>query len=438
MLLYDLNNRKVEIPTIKMEIVKKLQGKIADSSLTSEGEKSYSWAYRNMPALVKTIESFGNDKPLGGKKIAMCLHVTKETSVLVMGLKKLGADVFLSAANPLTTQDDIAAYLSSQGVNVFAWRGENPEEYFICIKNILRAKPNIIMDDGSDTHVTFHEEKEFLDHKVMGGTEETTTGVTRLRALSKAEKLRYPVIAVNNAYTKFLFDNRYGTGQSTFDGLMRATSLLIAGKKVVVAGYGWVGKGIAKRARGLDAHVVVTEVDPLKALEAHMDGFEVMLMEDAVKLGDLFITATGQINVIRGEHLKKMKDGAILANAGHFNVEIDVNYLKKSCVSKRNVRHFVEEYLLKNGKRLYLIGDGRIVNLVAAEGHPPEVMMMSFSNQLLSVVYISENFPSLENRVYDVPEIIDKQVAKNALEAMGIEVDEITEEQRRYASEWKV
>ncbi|MCP8312182.1 MAG: adenosylhomocysteinase [Candidatus Methylarchaceae archaeon HK01B] len=415
-----------------------MKGKIADPSLASEGERSYSWAYKNMPALVKTIESFGDGMPLRGRKVAMCLHVTKETSVLAMGLKRLGADVYLSAANPLTTQDDIAAYLSSQGVNVFAWRGENQEEYFSSIESILRAKPDIIMDDGSDAHVTFHEEKEFSDHKVMGGTEETTTGVTRLRALSKAGKLRYPVIAVNNAYTKFLFDNRYGTGQSTFDGLLRATSLLIAGKKVVVAGYGWVGKGIAKRARGLDAHVIVTEVDPLKALEAHMDGYEVMLMGNVAELGDVFITATGQINVIRGEHLEKMKDGVILANAGHFNVEIDVNYLKQNSISKKSVRCFVDEYLLKNGKRLYLIGDGRIVNLVAAEGHPPEVMMMSFSNQLLSVVNISENHSSLEKKVYDVPESIDKQVAKNALEAMGIKVDEITEEQRRYASEWKV
>jgi adenosylhomocysteinase len=415
---------------------KKLQSKIANPSLASEGEKSYSWAYRNMPALTKTIDSFGEKKPLAGKKIAMCLHVTKETSVLVMGLKKLGADVYLSAANPLTTQDDIAAYLSSQGITVFAWRGENTDEYFDCIRNILRVKPDIIMDDGGDAHITFHEE--FSDHKVIGGTEETTTGVTRLKALSKAGKLLYPVIAVNNAYTKFLFDNRYGTGQSTFDGLLRATSLLIAGKKVVVAGYGWVGKGIAKRARGLDAHVIVTEVDPLKALEAHMDGFEVMPMIKAAEVGDIFITATGQINVIRGEHLERMKDGAILANAGHFDVEINVKYLEQNSLSKRSVRQFVDEYKLKNGKRLYLIGKGRIVNLVAAEGHPPEVMMMSFSNQLLSVVYISENYSNLKNEVYDVPESIDRKVAMNALEAMGINIDEITEEQKRYASEWRV
>lgn len=413
-----------------------MQSKIANPSLASEGEKSYSWAYRNMPALTKTIDSFGEKKPLAGKKIAMCLHVTKETSVLVMGLKKLGADVYLSAANPLTTQDDIAAYLSSQGITVFAWRGENTDEYFDCIRNILRVKPDIIMDDGGDAHITFHEE--FSDHKVIGGTEETTTGVTRLKALSKAGKLLYPVIAVNNAYTKFLFDNRYGTGQSTFDGLLRATSLLIAGKKVVVAGYGWVGKGIAKRARGLDAHVIVTEVDPLKALEAHMDGFEVMPMIKAAEVGDIFITATGQINVIRGEHLERMKDGAILANAGHFDVEINVKYLEQNSLSKRSVRQFVDEYKLKNGKRLYLIGKGRIVNLVAAEGHPPEVMMMSFSNQLLSVVYISENYSNLKNEVYDVPESIDRKVAMNALEAMGINIDEITEEQKRYASEWRV
>ncbi len=413
-----------------------MQSKIANPSLAPEGEKSYSWAYRNMPALVKTIDTFGDKKPLAGKKIAMCLHVTKETSVLAMGLKKLGADVYLSAANPLTTQDDIAAYLSSQGIAVFAWRGENSDEYFDCIRSILKIKPNIIMDDGGDAHVTFHEE--FSNHKVLGGTEETTTGVTRLRALSKAGNLRYPVIAVNNAYTKFLFDNRYGTGQSTFDGLLRATSLLIAGKKVVVAGYGWVGKGIAKRARGLDAHVIVTEVDPLKALEAHMDGFEVMPMSKAAEIGDIFITATGQINVIKGEHLERMKNGAILANAGHFDVEINVKYLEQNSLSRRSVRQFVDEYRLKNEKRLYLIGRGRIVNLVAAEGHPPEVMMMSFSNQLLSVVYISENYQSLENRVYDVPESIDKQVAKNALEAMGIEIDEITEEQKKYVSDWRV
>ncbi len=413
-----------------------MQSRIANPSLVPEGEKSYSWAYRNMPALVKTIDSFGDKKPLAGKRIAMCLHVTKETSVLAMGLKKLGADVYLSAANPLTTQDDIAAYLSSQGITVFAWRGENSDEYFDCIRSILKFKPDIIMDDGGDAHITFHEE--FSNHKILGGTEETTTGVTRLRALSKVGKLRYPVIAVNNAYTKFLFDNRYGTGQSTFDGLLRATSLLITGKKVVVAGYGWVGKGIAKRARGLDAHVIVTEVDPLKALEAHMDGFEVMPMSKAAEIGDIFITATGQINVIRGEHLERMKDGAILANAGHFDVEINVKYLEQNSLLKRSVRQFVDEYRLKNGKRLYLIGRGRIVNLVAAEGHPPEVMMMSFSNQLLSAVYISENYRSLENRVYDVPESIDKQVAKNALEAMGIEIDEITEEQKKYAGDWRV
>lgn len=389
-----------------------------------------------MSALVRTIKSFGNKKPLNGKKIAVCLHVTKETSVLVMGLKKLGAEVALGAANPLTTQDDIAAYLSSKDIKVFAWRGESTQEYFNCIKQILRFKPDIIMDDGSDTHITLHEEREFSSYKILGGTEETTTGVTRINALSNAKRLRYPVIAVNNALTKFLFDNRYGTGQSTLDGILRATSLLVAGKKVIVSGYGWVGRGIAKRARGLDAHVTVTEVDPFKALEAHMDGFTVMSMNEAASIGDVFITATGQVHVIRGEHIEIMKDGAILSNAGHFNVEIDVNYLEKNCVNERTVRNFVKGYKMKNSRTLYLIGEGRIVNLVAAEGHPPEVMMMSFSNQLLSAIYISENHRSLKNRVYNVPESIDKSVVMNALKSFGIRIDEVTKEQKKYSSSW--
>lgn len=413
-----------------------MKGKIADPSLAPEGEKAYSWAYRNMPALVRTIEGFGDKKPLEEKRVALCLHVTKETSVLAMGLRKLGAEVYLSAANPLTTQNEIAAYLSSQGITVHAWRGESPEEYFDCIRSILTVKPYILMDDGADAHVTLHEE--FSDATVVGGTEETTTGVTRLRSLWKAGKLLYPIIAVNNATTKYLFDNRYGTGQSTFDGLLRATSLLIAGKRVVVAGYGWVGKGIAKRARGLDAHVIVSEVDPIKALEAHMDGFEVMPMAEAAKLGDLFVTATGQIHVIRGEHMGEMKDGAILANAGHFDVEIDVKYLEENSGDKRPVRQHIDEYKLKDGRRLYLIGRGRIVNLVVAEGHPPEVMMMSFSNQFLSAVYISENYAKLEKKIYDVPEVIDKEVARNALLAIGIRIDEMTEEQKKYASSWLV
>ncbi|MEM1525220.1 MAG: adenosylhomocysteinase [Nitrososphaerales archaeon] len=413
-----------------------MQSRIANPSLYPQGEKSYRWAYNNMPTLVRVIEKLSDKKPLKGKCIAACLHVTKETSVLIMGLKKLGSEVYLAAANPLSTQDDIAAYLASQGVNVFAWRGESINEYFDCIRTILRAKPEVVMDDGSDAHVTLHEE--FSNLNVIGGTEETTTGVIRLKALEKAQRLRYPVIAVNNAYTKFLFDNRYGTGQSTFDGILRATSLLIAGKKVVVCGYGWVGKGIAMRARGLGAIVIVCEVDPLKALEARMDGFEVKPLMEAAEEGDIFITATGQTKVIRMEHIERMKNGVILANAGHFDVEIDVANLKKFAENKGEVRKYVEEYVLKNGKRVYLIGQGRIANLVAAEGHPPEVMSLSFSNQLMSVVYLVENEGKLENRVYNVPIDIDREVAQITLEAMGINIDRLTEEQIEYAQSWVV
>ncbi|GBC75733.1 Adenosylhomocysteinase [archaeon HR06] len=358
------------------------------------------------------------------------MHVTKETSVLVMGLKRLGAQIYLAAANPLSTQDDIAAFLATQDINTFAWRGEDEKEYFDCIRTILRVKPDIVMDDGADAHVTLHQE--FQDLKPMGGTEETTTGIIRLRALEKEGKLKYPIIGVNNAYSKYLFDNRYGTGQSTLDGLLRSTSLLLAGKRLVVCGYGWVGRGIALRARGLGCKVIVCEVDPFKALEAHLDGFEVLPLKEAASIGDIFITATGQYKVIREEHIKKMKDGAILANAGHFDVEIDVNYLENNKELKREVRKYVEEFKMKDGKRLYLISRGRVVNLVAAEGHPPEVMMMSFSNQLLSVIYIAKNFKELKAALMDVPKEIDEQVAKNALEGFGIKIDELTEEQRIY------
>ncbi len=405
--------------------------KVADMGLAEEGRKNYEWAYRHMPALVRTIEKLKPKKPLEGVRVGVCLHVTKETSVLVMGLKELGADVYLTCANPLSTQDDIAAFLASEGVNVFAWRGESEEEYWENIRTVLRSRPSILMDDGSDAHVTAH--KEGLADSIVGGTEETTSGVIRLRALDEAGKLRYPVIAVNNAYTKFLFDNRYGTGQSTLDGILRATSLLIAGKKFVVCGYGWVGRGIAMRARGLGADVIVCEVDPYKALEASLDGYSVMPIAEAAKVGDIFVTATGQIGVIRGEHMELMKDGAILANSGHFDVEIDVSYLRK--FKSRKVRPNVEEFDL-NGKRLYLLAEGRVVNLVAAEGHPPEVMMMSFSNQLMSALYLLENHEKLEKKLYGVPEEIDREVAVNALEGFGIKIDKPTEEQVRYAKSW--
>jgi len=410
-----------------------MPNKIADPSLAAKGELSYKWAYNHMPTLTSIIELEAPKKPLSGRRVGVCLHVTKETSVLVMGLAKLGAEVYLAAANPLSTQDDIAAYLASQGINVFAWRGEQPSEYFDCIRQVLSSNIEFLMDDGSDAHVEAHK---LGGLNILGGTEETTTGVIRLKALEKENLLKYPVIAVNNAYTKHLFDNRYGTGQSVIDGVLRATSLLLAGKTVVVCGYGWVGKGIAKKARGLDARVIVTEVDPLKALEAHMDGYIVMPMSRAAEVGDIFITATGQTHVIRGEHIEKMKDGAILANGGHFDVEIDVKYLSENAASKVDVRPYTEEYRLKSGKRVYLIGQGRIANLVAAEGHPPEVMMMSFSNQLLSLIYLTQNHSKMQPRVYDVPQSLDREVAKRTIEALGLEIDELTEEQKRYAESW--
>ena len=410
-----------------------MPSKIADPSLAGKGELSYKWAYNHMPTLTAIIEREAPKKPLAGRRVGVCLHVTKETSVLVMGLKRLGAEVYLAAANPLSTQDDIAAYLASQGINVYAWRGEKPSEYFDCIHRVLSSRVEFLMDDGSDAHVEAHK---MGGLNILAGTEETTTGVIRLRALEKDGLLKYPVVAVNNAYTKYLFDNRYGTGQSVIDGILRATSLLLAGKTVVVCGYGWVGKGVAKRARGLDAHVIVTEVDPLKALEAHMDGYTVMPIAKAAEVGDIFITVTGQTGVIRGEHIERMKDGAILANGGHFDVEIDVKYLDENAASRVEVRPYTEEYRLKSGKRVYLIGRGRIANLVAAEGHPPEVMMMSFSNQLLSLIYLTQNHSKMQPKVYDVPQSIDQEVARRTIEALGIEIDEMTEEQKKYAQSW--
>lgn len=415
-----------------------MKSRIANGALAPEGERSYRWAFQHMPTLGKAIQIHSRKNPLDGHRLGVCLHVTKETAVLVMGLKQLGAEVFLAGANPLSTQDDIAAFLASEGITVFAWRDESPEEYRDCIGSVLSGQPQIIMDDGADAHSLLHDSAKFAGQRPLGGTEETTTGVIRLKALEREGKLRYPIIAVNNAKTKFLFDNRYGTGQSTFDGILRATSLLIAGKKVVVAGYGWVGKGIAARAKGLGALVIVTETDPLKALEARMDGFEVMPMAEAARLGDLFITATGQLNVIRREHIAEMRDGAILANAGHFDVEVDVKGLQEESTSRKVVRPNVEEFTLRRGKKIYLIGRGRIANLVAAEGHPPEVMSMSFANQLLSVLYISRHSESLSKAVLDVPHEIDTQVASLTLDALEIRIDKLTKEQLEYATSWRV
>lgn len=410
--------------------------KIADPKLASKGKLSYEWASSHMQILAKTVEKLEKQKPLNNVHVGFCLHITKETSVLAMGAKKLGADVSMCAANPLSTQNDIAAFLASQGISVFAWRGETAQEYHDCIRSVIRNKPDVITDDGADMHVTLHNEKEFAKIVPMGGTEETTTGVIRLKALENDGLLRYPIIAVNNAYTKHLFDNRYGTGQSTIDGILRATSLLFAGKNVVVCGYGWVGRGVANRARGMNAKVIVTEVDPVKALEAHMDGFTVIPVKEAVKIGDIFVTATGQTGVIRGEHIESMKDGAILANAGHFDVEVDTKYLESHCKSKQEVRNNLEEYTLKSGKKVYLIGKGRIANLVAAEGHPPEVMALSFSNQLLSIIHIVKNHGKMAKTIHYVPSEIDSQIAINSLEAMGVKIDKPTEDQIKYAKSW--
>jgi len=411
---------------------------VKDLSLAPQGRAQIEWARRHMPVLRKIEEDFSKSKPLYGVRIAAVLHVTKETAVLVETLKNGGAEVWLAASNPLSTQDDVAAALAEEGIHVFAWRGETEKEYFWAIDEVASAEPHIVIDDGGDLHVHLHTAKAEVASKVWGGTEETTTGVIRLKSMERENVLKYPVIAVNNALTKYLFDNRYGTGQSTIDGILRATNILLAGKIAVVAGYGWVGRGIAMRLRGMGARVIVTEVDPVKALEAVMDGFDVMPMAKAAEIGDIFITATGDIDVIRPEHFEKMKDGAILANAGHFNVEINVAELEKMAVSKRNIRPCVTEYTLKNGRRLYLLAEGRLVNLVCAEGHPSEVMDMSFANQALSVMYLVSNRGKLKPAVYNVPPEIDERVARLKLSSIGVEIDTLSEEQLRYLQSWKI
>lgn len=414
-----------------------MEFKVKDLGLAPKGREQIRWAEAHMPVLKMIMEIFDREKPLKNIRIAAVLHVTKETAVLVKTLKAGGAEVWLAGSNPLSTQDDVAAALVEEGIHVFAWRGESPEEYYWAIDVIASSEPDIVIDDGGDLHVHINKNKLSIAKKIIGGTEETTTGVTRLKALERENALRYPVIAVNNAYTKYLFDNRYGTGQSTLDGILRATNILIAGKTVVVAGYGWVGRGIALRAKGMGARVIVTEVNPIRALEAVMDGFEVMKMDEAAKIGDVFITATGNINVITKDHFMLMKNGAILANAGHFDVEINVRELDSIAIDKKDVRECVTEYLLPNGKRLYLLARGRLVNLVCAEGHPSEIMDMSFANQALAVRYLVQNKGRLEPKVYDVPYEIDYEVARLKLKSMNIEIDELTEEQRRYMSSYE-
>ena len=371
-------------------------------------------------------------KPLAGYRIGFCLHITKETSVLVMTAKELGADVALCSANPLSVQDDIAAFLSSEGITTFAWRGETKREYDACINSVLKFRPNIITDDGSDLHIAANKTKV----KIFGGSEETTSGVKRLKALERRKRLMYPVIAVNDAYTKHMFDNRYGTGQSTIDGILRTTSLFLPGKQIIVCGYGWVGKGVAARTRGMGAIITITEIDPIKAIEANMDGFNVKRLSDVVSIGDIFITCTGQTHVIREEHIKKMKSGAILANAGHFDIEIDTKYLYSQDKSPASVRADIDCFNIV-GKKIYLISKGRVVNLVGAEGHPPEVMALSFANQLLSIIFISKNYHKMENKIYNVPREIDQSVAKYALDSLNIEIDKMTKTQRLYIDKWE-
>ena len=408
----------------------------SNSKLIKEGQLSYEWARSHMQILDNTINRLKKSKPLKGITLGFCLHITKETSVLLMGAKELGATVACCGGNPLTTQDNIAAFLASKGIHVYAWHGQSVKEYDWCIDQVLKHKPTILTDDGADMNVKAHFDKRFKNMKILGATEETTAGVTRIRAVENQGKLRYPVILVNEAYTKHMFDNRYGTGQSTIDGYLRAMNLLMASKRVVVVGYGWVGRGVASRCHGMGSKVIVTEIDPVKALEAHMDGFEVMPMAQAAKIGDIFITCTGMTSVIRKEHILQMKDGAIMGNVGHFDVEIDSEFLLKKSKSVKEVRPNLDECTLKNGKRVYLIGQGRLANLVAAEGHPPEVMAQSFSNQILSVLYILKNHKKMENKIINVPEEIDKQVAVDALKAMDVKIDKLTPEQVKYANSW--
>ncbi|RME68907.1 MAG: adenosylhomocysteinase [Nitrospirae bacterium] len=412
---------------------------VKDLSLAQKGKLRIEWAEMEMPVLRSLRERFKKEKPLKGIRLGACLHVTTETACLMWTLKEAGAEVALCASNPLSTQDDVAAALVKYfEIPVFAIKGENNRQYYSHIRSVLSIRPHITMDDGADLISTLHKEGGSRIKEVLGGTEETTTGVIRLRAMAEEGVLQYPVIAVNDAYTKHLFDNRYGTGQSTIDGILRATNRLIAGATVVVAGYGWCGRGVAMRARGMGARVIITEVDPLKALEAVMDGYEVMPMAQAAKVGDIFVTVTGDIAVIDRKAFKNMKDGAIVCNSGHFNVEIDIEALEGMSKKKRTVRDFVDEYTLQDGRRIYLLAEGRLVNLAAAEGHPSGVMDMSFANQALSAVFIKDNAHKLENTVYPVPEELDRDVANLKLQAMGIRIDRLTPNQKKYLKSWQL
>jgi adenosylhomocysteinase len=412
---------------------------IKDLSLAEKGKLRVEWAVKSMPVLQLIQKQFAKEKPLKGIRLAACLHVTTETAALMQTLQAGGAELRLCASNPLSTQDDVAAFLAKDlEIPVFAIKREDNQTYYKHIYSVLNLKPTITMDDGADLVSILHSERKDLLTGIIGGTEETTTGVIRLRAMAEKGVLQYPIIAVNDANTKHFFDNRYGTGQSTIDGIIRATNRLLAGSVFVVCGYGWCGRGVAMRAQGMGANLVITEVDPLKALEAVMDGFRVMPMSEAAPLGDIFCTLTGNIQVIREEHFLQMKDGAIVANSGHFNVEIDLTALERLSQGKRPIRDFVEEFSLKNGKKIYLLGEGRLINLAAAEGHPPSVMDMSFANQALSAEFLVQSRGTLQKQVHGVPQAIDQEIARLKLESMGIRIDRITDAQKKYLSSWEV
>ncbi len=410
---------------------------VKDQSLAEAGKQRIGWAYREMPVVKLIREWFTAEKPLQSIRISGCLHITTETANLALTLQAGGAEVILCASNPLSTQDDVAAALVDYGIPTNAIKGEDETTYYKHINTALDNKPHLTIDDGADLVTTLHTKRSDLIENIIGGTEETTTGVIRLRSMYKAGKLKYPLIAVNDAQTKYLFDNRYGTGQSTIDGITRATNILWAGKKVVICGYGWCGHGAAMRAKGLGAHVIIAEIEPVRALEAVMDGFQVMPLMEAAKVGDIFITVTGDKSVIDKAHFQVMKDGAIVANSGHFNVEIDIPALESLAKSKRNIRNFVDEYTLKDGRCLYLLGEGRLINLAAAEGHPASVMDMSFANQALCMEYMVRNKGKLEIKVHPVPEEIDKEVARLKLRAMGVAIDSLTPEQKDYLASWE-
>ncbi len=417
---------------------KSRRGDVANPSLAGQGLLRIEWAEREMPVLRQVRERFAKEKPFQGRRVAACLHVTTETANLMVTLQAGGAEVALCASNPLSTQDDVAAALTHKlSIPTFAIKGEDAETYYKHITATLDGEPEFTMDDGADLVTVLHTKRAAQAAKVIGGTEETTTGIIRLRSMANDGALKYPILAVNDAKTKHFFDNRYGTGQSTIDGILRATNRLIAGMKFVVLGYGWCGRGLATRARGMGAHVIVTEVDPLPALEAHMDGFEVMPASKAAAVGDVFVTVTGNLSVLRMEHFRAMKDGAIVANSGHFNVELDLESLAKEAKSLREIRPFVQEYSLDNGRRIFVLGEGRLINLAAAEGHPASVMDMSFANQALGLEYLLTHAKELKPNVYPIPAAVDAEIARLKLEALGVRIDTLTPEQVAYLASWQ-